>query len=174
MTLIELDHLIENTDDVIIIDNIELSYEQRKRGRIRTQSSTGIEIGIFIDRGQTLEHGQCLSNAQGDVFSINAKAEQLMQADTDNWQDFSEVCYHLGNRHLPIHIGERHILFQPDHVIKALCEHYGLVVTEITAEFTPINGAYGKYSGHHHHSSADIDMQGKKNANNLVAHYHHE
>lgn len=133
-----------------IADYLSLPYDLRKRGRFKALTQNGQEVGVFIERGQLLTEGELLQTECGQLIQVVAQAEPVVTASTDDWLQFSRVCYHLGNRHLPLQVGERWLRFQPDHVLQQLAELYGLETRLEEAPFIPENGAYGAHKGHGH------------------------
>lgn len=134
-----------------IIDTLTLPFEMRKKGRFKTTTDNGTEVGLFIERGKVLSDGELLITECGKVIQVCCEAESVITARTTDWFNFSRVCYHLGNRHVPLQVGELWIRFQPDHVLEHLVQHYGLKTQHEDAPFDPENGAYGDFGGHHHH-----------------------
>ena len=146
-----------------LFDSLSLSYDLRKRGRFKATTEAGHEVGVFIERGQVLGDGELLQTECGKLIRVIAQAETVVTASTDDWLKFSKVCYHLGNRHLPLQVGDRWLRFQPDHVLQELVELYGLTSVLEDAPFMPENGAYGAHSagqGHGHSHSQDEDHHG--------------
>ena len=132
---------------------ITLVYETRQKGRFKTHSDKdpNIEIGVFLERGQCLQHNDRLETECGQFIQVIAQKEQLLKATTEDWLMFSKACYHLGNRHTPIEIGPLWLTLQPDHVLKEMLESLGLSTAEVEAPFSPESGAYAKHSNSHHH-----------------------
>jgi urease accessory protein len=128
-----------------IADTLSLPYDLRKRGRFKACTENGQEVGIFIERGQVLNDGDLLLSDCGQVIQVIAQAESVITASTDDWLQFARVCYHLGNRHLPLQVGERWLRFQPDPVLQQLTELFGLTTVCEEAPFMPENGAYDAY-----------------------------
>lgn len=134
-----------------IASQVFLTYDERKRGRLKTQTLKGEELGLFLERGKVLSSGDLLKTECGKVIQVQAAEEEVTTATTQDWHNFSKTCYHLGNRHTPLEIGERYLRFQPDHVLEELCHLYGLQTQTEQAPFNPESGAYGNIGGHHHH-----------------------
>lgn len=128
---------------------IVLSHEQRDKGRLRTVSSEGEEVRIFLDRGHPLGIGEMLRSACGKCVVVEGAMETVVTATTDDWNSFSRACYHLGNRHVRIQIGSRWLRILPDHVLEELLVQLGLQLTLENHIFLPESGAYAH--GHHHH-----------------------
>jgi urease accessory protein len=65
---------------------------------------------------------------------------------------FARACYHLGNRHVKVQVGERWLRISPDHVLEQMLGQLGLRLEPEEAVFVPESGAYaGGSHGHHHH-----------------------
>jgi urease accessory protein len=123
-------------------DTLRLNYDDRKRGRLRTRSVAGREVGLFLDRGQVLTDGDLLRADTGEVFRIEAAAEAVVTAHADEPGQLARISYHLGNRHVALQIGASWVRFQPDHVLENLCRIHGLDVCLEQAPFQPEPGAY--------------------------------
>ncbi len=140
-----------------VLDSLSLPFDLRKRGRFRATSDGGRDLGVFIERGQVLSDGDLLLSECGQVIRVIAQPEPVVTARADDWLTFARVCYHLGNRHVPLQVGERWLRFQPDHVLQELVELYGLRTRREDAPFAPENGAYGSQGGQGHGHSHDHD-----------------
>lgn len=143
---------INHTHDKIS-DSITLDHDTRKKSRIKSTTDNGKDIAIFMQRGHPLLVGETLKTECGLLIEVKGKAEDVSTAVASDWLNFSKVCYHLGNRHTSLQIGELWVRFKTDHVLEELAENYGLTVNNKPAVFEPENGAYGAASqGHHSHS----------------------
>ena len=69
----------------------------------------------------------------------------------DDVAELARIAYHIGNRHVPIQVGDGWIRILPDHVLKAMVEGLGGRVQAVTSRFQPESGAYGHGHVHHHH-----------------------
>jgi urease accessory protein len=139
--MIEITHLHRNDNDTVD-DWLDLPYELRCRSRFRTTTRGGADIGIFLERGLILDVGDVLVADDGRRFGISAANETVVTAYADDWNVFARACYHLGNRHVPMQIGERWLRIQPDHVLQELIENFGLRVENEQQPFRPESGAY--------------------------------
>ena len=88
----------------------------------------------------------------GTKVEVKGQAEEVSTALATDWLSFSKVCYHLGNRHTTVQIGELWVRFKPDHVLEQLAHKYGLIVDKTPAIFEPENGAYGARNLSHDHA----------------------
>lgn len=95
--------------------------------------------------------GEHLRSECGKVIKVIGALEPVTTASTDDWHTFSKVCYHLGNRHTRLQVGERWLRFKPDHVLSELVQRYHLSVSHAPAVFDPESGAYQSGEHHHHH-----------------------
>lgn len=137
-------------------DSVALAYDERKRSRLRVTLASGTEAGIFLERGEHLHGGDKLAAEDGSaVVEILAAPEKLIEAGAGNPLLFARAAYHLGNRHVPVHIipepgggkGGGCLRLQTDHVLGEMLRGLGCTVVETEAPFQPESGAYG---GHRH------------------------
>ena len=140
-----LDHTHEHVSDSITLD-----HDTRKKSRIKGITDKGADIGIFVERGHPLLVGEVLKTECGLLIEIKGQEEAVSTAIGTDGLTFSKVCYHLGNRHTTLQVGELWVRFKPDHVLEELAQQYGLSIDRAPAIFEPENGAYGKRGGHSH------------------------
>lgn len=135
----------ETVDGVVVLDHL-----QREKGRLKARTSSGDELRIFLERGRVLQVGEILQSDCGRRFRVEAASEPVIRAHTEDRLLFSRACYHLGNRHVKIEIGECWLRITPDHVLRDMLEQLGLQTSEETAPFVPESGAYAGGHGHSH------------------------
>lgn len=139
-----------------VTGTLVLPFALRQKGRFKATSTQGVEVGVFLPRGDLIRSGDYLISECGQTFKVEAEAEAVITATSDNWLTFAKACYHLGNRHVPLQVGELWLRFQPDHVLQQMVELHGLSCRAEQAEFTPESGAYaGGHGGGHSHSHHD-------------------
>lgn len=147
----------QSTDNVLI-----LPFELRHKSRLKAQLSNGIEVGLFLPRGEVLRGGDCIKAEDGTVIKIEAASEQVSKVTHADALMICRASYHLGNRHVPLQIGDGWLSYQHDHVLDDMVRGLGLTVSLESMAFEPEAGAYGGHShnhGHgHHHEHADTDQ----------------
>lgn len=143
----------------VIDDTVVLDHLQREKGRLKARTGVGDELRIFLERGKVLQVGEILQSDCGRNFRVEAADEPVVRASTGDWLLFSRACYHLGNRHVKIQIGQCWLRITPDHVLRDMLEQLGLETFEETAPFVPESGAYatGHNHGHSHSHSQESD-----------------
>jgi urease accessory protein len=129
--------------------SVLLTHEQRDRGRLKLVSNQGEEVRVFLERGKPIQVGEFLKTNCGLFIQVLGAVESVVLASSDDWHVFSRACYHLGNRHTKIEVGERWLRIKPDHVLEEMLVQLGLVVSHEEAVFVPESGAYSH--GHSHH-----------------------
>ncbi|MBO9496828.1 urease accessory protein UreE [Thalassotalea sp. G20_0] len=135
-------------------DELLLPFDQRKRGRLKAVTVNGRDAGIFIDRGDVMRDGTLLQAETGEIIRITAASEAVTTARCKDPLTFARACYHLGNRHVPLQIGDNWLRYQIDHVLDDMVTLLGLELDHEQAPFEPENGAYSKGHSHHQHSHA--------------------
>ena len=141
---------LDHTHDEIT-DTITLDHDTRKKARIKGTTDSGKDIGIFMERGHPLLVGEVLRTECGLLIEVKGESEPVSTAIATDWLNFAKICYHLGNRHTVLQVGELWVRYKPDYVLDELCEKYGLTINHTPAMFEPENGAYGSKSGGHSH-----------------------
>lgn len=139
-------------ENVSTTDSVILTYEERKKSRHRTNTTAGNELGWFLERGHVLEHGEILECDNGELIKIVAAAESVSEVISDDTLALTRAAYHLGNRHVPLQVGEGFLRYQHDHVLDDMVTGLGLTVTFAKKPFHPENGAYSHASSSHEHS----------------------
>jgi urease accessory protein len=134
-------------------DWVSLTFDERQKSRYRTHTAQDRSLGWFLARGRVLQAGDILLCHGGERVRVIAAAESLshVSARPDSAEAMQlsllRAAYHLGNRHVPLAISLEHLCYAADAVLDDMVRGLGLVVTAISAPFTPEAGAY---SAHHH------------------------
>lgn len=140
-------------------ERLELSFDTRCKSRLRTQLASGEECGLFLERGTVLRGGDRLLANDGRVVEVVAAPEALMEAAIDENEGdpllIAKAAYHLGNRHVAVHLLPGKLRFAADHVLGEMVRGLGLKVAEIEAPFEPESGAYGAHGGHGHSAAGE-------------------
>jgi urease accessory protein len=88
--------------------------------------------------------GDVVRTTDGRELEIVAAKEKLLHIESDQ---LARVAYHLGNRHVPVQVGDGFLRIEEDHVLEEMARQLGARVSHVEAPFEPEAGAYG---GHHH------------------------
>jgi urease accessory protein len=135
------------------VADLVLPFEQRQKSRLLATLSTGEEAALFMPRGTILRGGDWLKAQDGRVVRVVAAPERVMQVVCKDAHTLTRVAYHLGNRHVPLQVGDGWLRLESDHVLKEMLVGLGAEVQEADAAFEPESGAYGGHGGHTHGSS---------------------
>ena len=127
---------------------ISLPFEIRQKSRFRCASVQGVDIGVQLDRGTILRHGDLLTGPHGKVVQVESQPESVSIVRGLSQQDLVRVAYHLGNRHVAVQVGADWLCYLQDHVLDELCERLGLKLSHGRQPFEPESGAY---HGQHSH-----------------------
>ena len=130
---------------------IELPYDLRKKSRFKATTKCGKDVGMILPRGHILRHGTLLKNETGDAAVILAAPETVSTASAQDPVQLAKAAYHLGNRHVPLQVGDGWVRYQHDHVLDDMVKGLGLNVVVEQASFEPEDGAYSNGGHHHHH-----------------------
>ena len=125
---------------------LKLPFESRQKSRLKAKLVSGEEVGLILPRGEILRGGDLVTASDGRVIEIVAEPEKVLHIET---KDLARVAYHLGNRHVPVQVGQDFLRIAEDHVLEEMLVKLGAKVSHIDAPFEPEAGAYA--GGHHQH-----------------------
>lgn len=141
----------ENVTDIPTV-TLCLTMDERTKSRLKVTLSNGEEAGLFLPRGTILKEGDILQSEEGEMVVIEAAKEQVSTVYSDDTLLLARVCYHLGNRHVPLQIEAGWCRYFHDHVLDDMVLGLGAKVVVGLEKYQPEPGAYGgKSGGHHHH-----------------------
>jgi urease accessory protein len=103
----------------------------------------------MLPRGEILRGGDLVVASDGRVFDVVAEPERVLDVTCASAADLARAAYHLGNRHVPVEVGEGYLRLAADHVLEEMLKGLGATVTSLDAPFEPEAGAYA--GGHQHH-----------------------
>jgi urease accessory protein len=125
---------------------LKLPFDSRQKSRLKAQLVSGEEVALLLPRGEILRGGDLVTASDGRVIEVVAEAEKLLHIESDS---LPKLAYHLGNRHVPVQVGEEFLRIAEDHVLEEMLRKLGAKVSHVEAPFEPEAGAYA--GGHHQH-----------------------
>lgn len=162
----KLETALSTTSSGSAPSELVLSYDERKKSRFKARTSNGEELGVLLPRGRVLRGGDLLADEAGGLVRIVAAPESLSRVGGGDPRSLARAAYHLGNRHIPLQVGDGWLSYQHDHVLDDMVRGLGLQVVTIDAAFEPEEGAYsahaqgaghGNGEGHNHNHDHDHD-----------------
>lgn len=130
---------------------LSLPFELRQKARLRANLEDGREVGLQLPRGRILRDGDKLLAQDGTVIRVAAAPESVSTVHCERGLLLARICYHLGNRHVPLQVSQSWCRYLHDHVLDDMVQQLGGSVTVEQALFEPEDGAYAQ-GGHSHHS----------------------
>jgi urease accessory protein len=134
---------------VAVKGQLKLPIELRQKSRLRATLVSGEEVGLMLPRGEVLRGGDLVTASDGRVIEVLAAPEQLLHVECAGATDLAKAAYHLGNRHVPVQVGDGFLRLAADHVLEEMLKKLGAKVKHVEAPFEPEAGAYA--GGHHQH-----------------------
>lgn len=134
-------------------DTVTLPWELRQKSRQRLRLDGGREAALVLAPGSFVEDGDRLESASGYTVRVCAAREAVSVGRTTDPLRLARACYHLGNRHVALQVGDGWVRYLPDHVLDDMVRGLGLIVTAGHERFEPERGAYA-------HSHADANHGG--------------
>jgi urease accessory protein len=141
-----------------LVGEIDLAFEWRQKSRMRSAIARGARageaVGFDLPRGTVLRHGDLIATDTGDALRVNAAPEELIHITAGSAIALARIAYHLGNRHVPIQVGDGWLRLQYDHVLEGMVRGLGGRIEMVDDSFDPEGGAYsgGVHAHSHSHS----------------------
>jgi urease accessory protein len=139
--------------DAVLLMNFEL----RSKSRLRTTTTSGEEVGLFLEAGRPLQDGELLLSDDGRCIRVQAAEEPLLHVECSSPLELCRAAYHLGNRHVHLEVGDGWLRLLDDDVLAHMLHQMGARTIRLSAPFNPESGAYG--GGHHHSHGKDAVFQ---------------
>ncbi len=133
---------------------LKLPFDLRQKSRLRTKLVDGEDAWLLLPRGDILRGGDKLLANDGRIVEVISEIEDVLHVACASATALVRAAYHLGNRHVPVQVGDGFLRIAADHVLAEMLNGLGATLTVMRAPFEPEAGAYGA-GGHHHHSDED-------------------
>jgi urease accessory protein len=128
---------------------VSLSWELRRKSRLRAATVRGEEIGLFLPRGTVLVQGSLLLASDGRIIEVAVAPEDVSTVASPDPVLLARVAYHLGNRHVRMQVGEGFVRYRHDRATDELVRQLG---AEVVSEEVPFEAERG--IGEHAHDYA--------------------
>ena len=148
--MLECHEVIADTTTEVSSLTVTLDYQQRQKSRAKATTRQGTVIAWFIERGRVLADGEYLKAQDGTLIKVVAANETVSEVCVTDPLALVKAAYHLGNRHVPLQIGDNFLRYQHDHVLDDMIRGLGLLVSCAEKPFHPEPGAYHNHEAHHH------------------------
>jgi urease accessory protein len=149
-------------------DTLTLPFELRQKSRLRARLDSGEEVALLLPRGRVLRGGDLLLASDGGAVRVRAAAEYVSTATAGEPVALARAAYHLGNRHMPLQVGDGFLRYQADHVLDEMVRGLGLTVKSEQAPFEPEAGAYGEHDYAHGGGHSHSHSHGHEHRNVLI------
>lgn len=154
--MINISKRLDKSPLIKVSDQLVLPFDLRQRSRLRVTLVSGREAALLLDRGTILRGGDLLETEHGQVVEIVAANQAVTDVTAKTPQALMCAAYHLGNRHVPLQVGDGWLRLEQDHVLNEMLLGLGMVTIDQNAPFEPEAGAYG---GGHRHAGDDDNHQ---------------
>jgi urease accessory protein len=162
--MIEIRNKLEVRRDAYKLEvnsRLELPFDSRQKTRLRTRLASGEEAALMLPRGEILRGGDLVAASDGRVIEVIAAPERVLHVECASATELARCAYHLGNRHVPVEVGEGFLRLAEDHVLEKMLAGLGAELRHVTAPFEPEAGAYHGNAAleRHHHDHGHHDHE---------------
>jgi urease accessory protein len=124
---------------------VALTWEQRHKSRQKLVTLHGRKVALALPTGTRLQAGDLLPIPEG-LIRVECAAENVLLIQPRNLQETAFVAYQIGNRHLPLEIGEQGLKTLYEAVLATYLQQRAVPVERTQLPFTPVSATLG----HHH------------------------
>jgi urease accessory protein len=135
-----------------VCGQLRLPFELRQKRWLFATLASHEEVAVKLPRGTTLRGGDLLLASDGRIIEVIAAPERVVQVECATACELARVAYHLGNRHVPLQVGDGFLRLAEDSVLEDLLRRLGAKLTIIDAPFEPESGAYSGAHSHDDHA----------------------
>jgi urease accessory protein len=135
-------------------DALQLPFDLRQKSRLRARLVSGKEVALVLPHGTLLRGGDLVGASDGSVIEVIAAPEAVLHIECASPAALARAAYHLGNRHVPVQVGEGWLRIAADHVLAEMLKGLGASVIPMQAPFEPEAGAYS--GAQHYHESREF------------------
>jgi urease accessory protein len=132
-------------------DRLALSWELRRKSRLKATTVSGEEIGLFLPRGTILFDGDLIRASDARIIRVEAAPEDVSTVSSPDAMLLARVAYHLGNRHVRTQVGPGFVRYRHDRAVDELVRKLG---AEVTVEDVPFEPERGTKDHAHDHDLA--------------------
>lgn len=145
------EHLLASESSEPPSDSLTLPFDLRQKSRFLAKLDSGADIALVLPRGRVLRGGDRLRRQDGLVLEIRAAAEPCSTVRARDPLLLLRAAYHLGNRHVPLQVGDGFVRYLKDHVLDEMVRGLGAEIVHERTPFEPEGGAYGGHGHGHSH-----------------------
>src|SRR5438445_433584 len=112
---------------------LRLPFDRRQKSRQLASLVSGETVAIVLPRGVVMRGGDWVVASDGRVIEVVAEVEKVIHIECDTPQALARAAYHLGNRHVPVQVGEGWLRIAADHVLEQMLAGLGATLTPLEA-----------------------------------------
>jgi len=124
----------ENTTGKIV-ETVPFEWFEMNNKILKKVSSAGTEIGLRLS--EALFDGGVLYEDNEKIICLELLPCETTQIHVHSMQEMGRLCFELGNRHLPLAIGESSVNTPYDRPTFEYLEKLGFHCRQVTEKFTP-------------------------------------
>jgi urease accessory protein len=129
------------------IETVPFEWFERNNRILKKVSSDGTDIGIRLSEPVLLYDGDILFEDENRIIALSLLPCELTKVSVFTMREMGRVCFELGNRHLPLSVGDSWVSTPYDNPTFEYFQKLGFICDRVTEKFEPEIVA----GGHHHH-----------------------
>lgn len=151
-----LNKVIGNINDGFLfpiekIELVELAWEDMGKRRLRKQTSARRDVGIVRNQKEPFMDGDILYFDEGTAIVLRLQETEVLVMEPRGIKEMGAVCYHLGNRHMPVLILDEFVICPYDRTLLPFMEKIGVKYCRDKRRFEQYEWPGSSDSAHHQH-----------------------
>lgn len=130
------------------ISVVDVEWFECAKKRLCKTASDGEEVGISVEA--PLQEGDILYDDGERALVVRVLPCRLIRTPVRSMREMGRLCFELGNRHLPVQIGEGQVSTPYDEPTFLYLKKLGFPAQEVTAAFTQYTECSAHSHGHAH------------------------
>jgi urease accessory protein len=130
------------------LETVSYEWFEADKKILKKTSSGGTEVGMRLS--EPLFDGAIVFENEEKIIYMELLPCELTEVHVHSERELGRVCFELGNRHLPISIGEKTVTTPYDNPTFEYLEKLGFHCHKVTGKFTPEIIVHGHGHDHSH------------------------
>jgi urease accessory protein len=123
------------------VETVAYEWFEANNKILKKTSSAGTEVGLRL--AEPLFDGAVLFEDEERIIRLELLPCEMTMVDARSPKELARACFELGNRHLPVYIGDTEVSTPYDKPTFEHLEKLGFSCRRVTEKFTPETIAHG-------------------------------
>ncbi|MDP4146224.1 MAG: urease accessory protein UreE [Bacillota bacterium] len=124
-----VEEILGNIDDMDLenkqIDTVKIEWYEVDKKILKKTSRNGKDVGIRLKEHKKLNDGDILYMDDKEALVVDIPDSEALVVKANNMREMGEICYEIGNKHIPMFLIDNDIVVPFDEPLKKLLDKLG-------------------------------------------------